>query len=55
MSAKSPKSVAELYAEWLSLKEQAKAPYDKADSTLGKLVKIWKKNKQAKIERTPTP
>ncbi len=54
MSAKSPKSVAELYAEWLSLKEQAKVLYDKADSTLGKLVKIWKKNKQAKIDESHT-
>lgn len=44
------KSVADLYAEHESLREQAKALYDKADSTLKKLVTAWKKNKQAKID-----
>jgi hypothetical protein len=47
MPAKSPKSVAELYASHESLREQAKALYDKADATLKKLVRAWKKNKAA--------
>lgn len=50
MSAKSPRTVAELYAEYNSVKEQAKTLYDKADATLKKLVRVWKKNKQAKID-----
>lgn len=44
------KSVAELYAEHTSLKEEAKALYDKADSALRKLVRAWRKDKSAKID-----
>lgn len=50
MPSKSPKSVAELYEQHESLREQAKALYDKADSTLKKLVRAWKKNKTAKVD-----
>ena len=50
MASKSPKSVAELYEQHESLREQAKALYDKADSTLKKLVRAWKKNKTAKVD-----
>jgi hypothetical protein len=44
------KTVADLYAEHESLRAQAKVLYDKADSTLKKLVRAWKKNRQAKID-----
>lgn len=47
---KSPKSVAALYAEHESLRDQAKVLYDKADATLKKLVRAWKKDKAAKID-----
>ena len=50
MSAKSPRTVAELYAEYNSVGEQAKALYDTKDVILKKLVRVWKKNKQAKID-----
>lgn len=50
MPAKQPKSVAELYAAHESFREQAKALYEKADSTLKKLVRVWKKNRTAKID-----
>jgi hypothetical protein len=45
-------SVADLYAEHESLRGQAKVLYDKADTTLKKLVRAWKKNKQAKIDES---
>jgi hypothetical protein len=47
---KTPKTVAQLYAEHTSLREDAKALYDKADAVLKKLVRAWKKDKQAKID-----
>ena len=47
---KTLKSVADLYAEYESLRAQAKGFYGKADVTLKKLVSAWKKNKQAKID-----
>lgn len=47
---KSPKSVAELYEAHEDFRAQAKALYDKADSTLKKLVLAWKKNKSARID-----
>jgi hypothetical protein len=47
---KKPKTVAELYAEHNSLKADAKILYDRADATLRKLVRAWKKDKQAKID-----
>lgn len=50
MPAKRPQSVAELYEQHESLRAQAKALYDKADSTLKKLVRAWKKNKQARVD-----
>lgn len=50
MSSKSPRTVAELYAEYNSVGEQAKALYDTKDVILKKLVRVWKKNKQAKID-----
>lgn len=50
MSAKSPKSVAELYEAHEDFREQAKALYDRADATLKKLVRAWQKNKTAKID-----
>jgi hypothetical protein len=48
--AKTPKSVAQLYAEHIKLREDAKVLYDKADAALKKLVTVWKKDKQAKID-----
>jgi lipopolysaccharide biosynthesis regulator YciM len=45
------KSVADLYREHESFREQAKDLYDKADATLKKLVRAWKKNKRAEIEQ----
>jgi len=50
MSSKSPRTVAELYAEYNSVGDQAKTLYDKKDVILKKLVRVWKKNKQAKID-----
>lgn len=50
MSTRQPKSVAELYEAHESLREQAKALYEKADATLKKLVRTWKKNKSAKVD-----
>jgi NH3-dependent NAD+ synthetase len=50
MSTKKPVTVAELYAEYNSKKDAAKVLYDKADALLKKLVRAWKKNKQAKID-----
>jgi hypothetical protein len=48
--AKTPKSVAELYAEFVRFGEDAKALYDKKDAALKKLVRAWKKDKLAKID-----
>jgi hypothetical protein len=48
--AKHPATVAELYEQHESLREQAKQLYDQADSTLKKLVRAWKKNKQARVD-----
>ena len=45
--SKQLKSVAELYAEYESQREQGKLLYEKADVTLAKLVSIWKKDKLA--------
>jgi hypothetical protein len=50
VSAKSLKSVADLYAEHESLGAQAKTLYDKKDATLKKLVRAWKKDKAAKVD-----
>lgn len=50
--AKQPKSVAELYEAHEALRQEAKALYDRADATLKKLVKAWKKNKSARIAGT---
>jgi NH3-dependent NAD+ synthetase len=50
MSPKKPVTVAELYAAYNAEKDAAKVRYDKADSFLRKLVRAWKKNKQAKID-----
>ena len=50
MPAKSPKTVAELYEAHESFREQAKALYEKADATLKKLVRTWKKNKKAPVD-----
>jgi len=47
--SKSPKSVADLYAEHESLRELAKILYDEADLTLKKLVTVWSKDKRANI------
>lgn len=52
--AKTPKSVAQLYDEYNSFREDAKTLYDKADATLKKLVRAWKKNKTAKIDEKHT-
>ncbi len=52
MSARRPQSVAELYEAHESLREQAKALYEKADATLKKLVRVWKKNRAARIDET---
>lgn len=54
MASRSNKSVAELYAQYESLREQAKVLYDKADATLKKLVRAWKKDRQAKIDEKHT-
>jgi hypothetical protein len=48
--SKQLKSVAELYAEYESQREQGKLLYEKADTTLVKLVRTWKKDKSAKID-----
>jgi hypothetical protein len=45
-----PKTVAELYEEHESLREQAKKLYEQADATLKKLIRTWKKNKSARID-----
>lgn len=50
MSRNTPKSVAELYALHMSLRDDAKALYDKADAVLKKLVNAWKKDRKAKID-----
>jgi len=50
MPAKNPKTVAELYEQHENLREQAKALYEKADTTLKKLVRAWKKNRSAKVD-----
>ena len=50
MAPKSPKTVAELYQQHESLRAQAKALYDQANSALKKLVRVWKKNKSARID-----
>jgi hypothetical protein len=52
MAAKRPQTVAELYEQHESLREQAKALYDKADATLKKLVRVWKKNRQARVDES---
>ena len=44
------KTVAELYAEYESQREQGKLFYEKADTILAKLVRTWKKDKSAKID-----
>lgn len=49
---KTPHTVAELYAQYEELGEQAKAFYDQKDATLKKLVRAWKKNKAAKVDET---
>jgi hypothetical protein len=49
--ASASKSVADLYAEHEKLRDQAKVLYDKADATLKKLVRAWKKNRQAEVEQ----
>ena len=54
MASRSNKSVAELYAQHESLREQAKVLYDKDDATLKKLVRAWKKDRQAKIDEKHT-
>ena len=48
--SKQLKSVAELYAEYESQREQGKLLYEKADVILAKLVRTWKKDKSAKID-----
>lgn len=50
MPKSSPKTVAELYSAHESLREQAKALYDKADSTLQKLVRAWKRDRKARVD-----
>ena len=47
---KSPKTLGELYALRESLREQGKAFYEKADAIDVKLVRLWKKDRQAKID-----
>jgi hypothetical protein len=49
-SKSNPKTVAELYEAHENFREQAKALYDQADSTLKKLVRAWKKNRAAKVD-----
>jgi hypothetical protein len=48
--ARSPQSLAELYAEHQRVKAEAKALYDRADKLLSKLVRTWKKNRTAEVE-----
>lgn len=50
MTPKIPKTLAQLYEAHESFRADAKALYDKADSTLKKLVRVWKKNKAAKVD-----
>ena len=49
-AVKYPATVAELYDLHESLGEKAKALYDQKDAVLKKLVRAWKKNKQARID-----
>lgn len=48
--AKTPKSVAELYDLHESLAAQAKELYDRKDVILAKLIRVWKKNKAARVD-----
>jgi|GEM_PF-4432489 len=50
MRRSTPKTVAELYAEHEALKAKAKVLYEEADSILRKLVRTWKKNRDARID-----
>jgi hypothetical protein len=47
---RTPKTVAELYALHEDLGERAKALYDQKDATLKKLVRVWKKDRRAKVD-----
>jgi hypothetical protein len=48
--AKKVQTLAELYAQYETLGEQAKALYDQKDATLKKLVRAWKKDRRAKVD-----
>jgi hypothetical protein len=50
MATKKPRTVAELYETHESLREQAKGLYEKADATLKKLVRTWRKDKTARVD-----
>jgi hypothetical protein len=47
---RTPKTVAELYALHEDLAARAKALYDQKDATLKKLVRVWKKDRSAKVD-----
>ena len=48
--ARTPKTVAELYALHEELAAQAKALYDQKDEVLKKLVRAWKKDRKALVD-----
>ena len=48
--SKSPKTLAELYQTRESLREQGKALYEQADAIDRQLVRVWKKDKRAKVD-----
>lgn len=47
---RTPQTIAELYAAYESVGEEAKALYDQKDALLKKLVRAWKKNKKAPVD-----
>lgn len=51
-SPKVPRTVKDLYLQYTAHRENGKVFYEKADGVLKKLVRVWKKNKKAKIDPT---
>jgi hypothetical protein len=49
--ARKPKSVAELYELHERIAAEAKLLYDQKDAILAKLVRVWKKDKAARIDQ----
>jgi hypothetical protein len=47
---RAPQTVAGLYAQHEQLRDDAKVLYEKADAVLKKLVRVWKRDRNAKID-----